>query len=75
MALWNPSPPSFWSAGFPNKVTVPCTNTFSLDLSACPVVSRTKLGLGINESAETERVIPMQPCLTYKQKHRENCFL
>ena len=29
MVLWDTSPPSSWSAGFPNKVAIPCPNTVS----------------------------------------------
>ena len=39
MVLWDTSPPSSRSAGFPNKVAIPYPNTSSLDLSACRVAS------------------------------------
>ena len=39
MVLWDTSPPSSWSAGFLNKVTIPCSNTSSLNLLACRVTS------------------------------------
>ena len=45
MVLWDTSPPSSWSAGFPNKVTIPCPNTSPLDLLACRAVSQYELGL------------------------------
>ena len=38
MALWDTSAPPSQSAGFPNKVTVPCLNNPSLDLLACCAV-------------------------------------
>ena len=43
MVLWDTSPPSSWSTGFLNKVTIPCLNTPSLDLLACCAVSSTSL--------------------------------
>ena len=46
MVLWDGSPPSSWSAGFPNKVTLPCPDTSSLDGLASRVASST--GSSIN---------------------------
>ena len=43
MVLWDTSPPSSQSAGFLNKVIIQCPNSLSLDVSACCVVSRTRL--------------------------------
>ena len=43
MVLWDTSPPSSWSAGFLNKVAIPCPNTLSLDLLTCRGVSSRKL--------------------------------
>ena len=50
---WNPdphktvfgdnSPPSSWSAGFLNKVAIPCLNTLSLNLLGCRAASRVSL--------------------------------
>ena len=48
MVLWDTSPPSSRSAGFLNKVTIPCPNTSSLDLLACRVVSSTSLDSVMN---------------------------
>ena len=39
MVLWDISPPSSRSAGFLNKVAIPCPNSLSLDLLACHAVS------------------------------------
>ena len=39
MVLWETSPLSFCSAGFLNKVTIPCLDNFSLDLLG-PVVQQ-----------------------------------
>ena len=41
--LWDTSMPSFQSAGFPNKYTIPCSSASSLDLLACHVVSSRSL--------------------------------
>ena len=41
--LWGTSPPSSQFAGFPNKVTIPCSSNLSLDLLACCVASSTSL--------------------------------
>ena len=47
MVLWDTNPPSFMSAGLPNKVTVSCPSNISLDLLACcPVSKQYELGLG-----------------------------
>ena len=35
--IWDTTPPSSQSAGFPNKVTIPCPNNSFLDLLACCV--------------------------------------
>ena len=43
MVLWDSSPPSSQSAGFPNKVTIPCPNNLSLDLLTCRAASSTSL--------------------------------
>ena len=43
LVLWDTSPPSSWSAGFPNKVTILCPNSSSLDLLACHVASSMSL--------------------------------
>jgi len=43
MVLWDSDPPFSWSAGFPNKVTVPCPSNLSLDLSACGGASSSNL--------------------------------
>ena len=43
MVLWDTSPPSSQSAGFPNKVNIPCPNNWSPDLLACRVVSSISL--------------------------------
>ena len=45
MVLWDTCPPSFQSAGFPNKVAIPCAGNWSLDLLACCVVSSMTLDL------------------------------
>ena len=45
MVLWDTSPSSSRSAGFPNKVTIPCHNNPSLKLLACCAASRTTLDL------------------------------
>ena len=45
MVLWDTSPPSSWSAGFPNKVAISCPNSLSLDLLARLVASSTSLDL------------------------------
>ena len=45
MVLWDTSTPSFQSAGFPNKHTIPCSSASSLDLLACHVVSSRSLDL------------------------------
>ena len=52
MVLWDTSPPP-QSAGFPNKVTVPCHNNSYLNLLVCPTVSSTSLNLvsDINRSS------------------------
>lgn len=47
MVLWDTSPSSSPSAGFPNKVAIPCPNTPSLDLLVCCAVSSTRLDLVI----------------------------
>ena len=40
MVPWDTSPPSSWSAGFPNKVTIPCPNNSSLCvLTYCTAMS------------------------------------
>ena len=39
MILWGTSSPSRWSAGFPNKVTIPFLKTSSL----CPLKSKVRL--------------------------------
>ena len=48
MVLWDTSPPSSQSAGFPNKVVIPVEflNNLSLDLLACRAMSSMSLGLG-----------------------------
>ena len=57
MVLWDTSPPLSLSAGFPNKVTIPCPNNLSLDLLACRAVgsmsldSVTQLAHKVGESA------------------------
>ena len=43
MVLWGTGPPSSLSAGFQNKVTVPCPNNSSLKFLACG--EQNKLGL------------------------------
>ena len=43
MVLWDTSPPSPRSAGFPNKVAIPCPNNSSLHWLACRVASSTSL--------------------------------
>ena len=43
MLLWDSDPPFSWSAGFPNKVTIPCPSNLSLDLSACCGTSSSNL--------------------------------
>ena len=35
MDLWDISPSSSWFAGFPSKVTIPCSNISSLNLLSC----------------------------------------
>ena len=45
MVLWDNNPLSPQSAGFPGKVTIPCTNTSSLDLLVYYVVSSMSLTL------------------------------
>ena len=45
MVLWDTSPPSSRSAGFLNKVTIPCPNISSLNLWACCAVSSMSLEL------------------------------
>ena len=45
MVLWNTSPPSSRSAGFLNKVVIPCPNSLSLDLLVCRAVSSMSLDL------------------------------
>ena len=39
MILWDTSSPPFWSAGFPNKVTIPCPKTSSF----CPMTRNMRL--------------------------------
>ena len=47
MVLWGTSPPSFMSAGFPNKVAVSRPSNISLALLACCTASKqSELGLG-----------------------------
>ena len=41
--LWDTSPPSSPSAGFLNKVAIPCPKDSSLNFLACPVASGTSL--------------------------------
>ena len=41
--FWDSSLPSSRSAGFPNKVSIPCLNTSSPDLLACCAASRASL--------------------------------
>ena len=43
LVLWDTSSLSSLSAGFPNKVTIPCPNNLSLGLLACNVASRISL--------------------------------
>ena len=43
MVLWDTSPPSSRSAGFPSKVTIPCPNNLSLELLACHAAGSTSL--------------------------------
>ena len=43
VVLWETSPPSSRSAGFLNKVTIPCPNTSSLDVLACHAVNSISL--------------------------------
>ena len=45
MVLWGMSLPSSWSAGFLNKVTIPCPSNSSLGLSVCCVVGSASLDL------------------------------
>ena len=45
MVLWDTSPASPQSAGFPKKVANPCPNNLFLDLLACGVVSSISLDL------------------------------
>lgn len=45
MVLWDTGPPSSGSAGFLNRVTIPCPNNLSLSLLACHVVSTMNLVL------------------------------
>ena len=40
MVLWDTSPPSSWSAGFPNEVAIPCPNNRSLNSLVCHAASR-----------------------------------
>ena len=48
MILWDCSPTSSRSAGFPNKVAIPRPNNSSLDLLACRVASRSHVVLPID---------------------------
>ena len=43
MVLWDVRSPSFWSAGFPNKIAIPCPNMLPLDLLARCMVSSMSL--------------------------------
>ena len=43
MVLWDTSQPSPWSAGFLNRVTVPCPSISSLDLLTCCAASSMSL--------------------------------
>lgn len=43
MVLWDVRSPSFWSAGFPNKIAIPCPNMLPLDLLAHCMVSSMSL--------------------------------
>ena len=45
MVLWDTSPSSSQSAGFPNKVAIPCPDTSSPDLLACREASSMSLDL------------------------------
>ena len=60
--VWDMSPPSSQFAGFPDKVVVPCPNTWSLDSLACRSVRSTSLDLVIHshsyftgEEAKTQK--------------------
>ena len=48
IVLWDFSPSPSWSAGFPNKVTIPCPNTSSLNLIGLAGSEQGELGLGKN---------------------------
>ena len=63
MVLWDMSPPSSWSAGFP------CPNSLSLDLLACCGVSSTSLDL-VTQTLEEDgdgsgagSLVERTPCL------------
>lgn len=45
MVLWDTSPTSLQSAGFPNKVAIPCPNNLFLDLLTCHTGEQYKLKL------------------------------
>ena len=45
MVLWDTSPPSSWSTGFLNKVTILCPNNPSLNLLSYYTASHMNLGL------------------------------
>ena len=61
MVLWNSSPPSSWSAGFTNKVTVPCPNKSSLSLLVCCTASSMSLGLDSMGKENQDSVLSLKP--------------
>ena len=78
MVLWETSSPSSLSAGFLNKVSVPCPISSSLNLSACRAASSTSLELATDRhsySPHSHTVTPRQSDFAAPLVRRWNLFL
>ena len=60
MVFWDSGPPFSWSAGFPNKVTIPCPSNLSLDLLACRGASSSNLDLIIGSHLRNQVIKNME---------------
>ena len=60
MVLWDSGPPFSWSAGFPNKVTIPCPSNLSLDLLVCRGASSSNLDLIIGSHLRNQVIKNME---------------
>ena len=56
MLLWDSAPPSSWSAGFPNKVTIPGPTT-RLSFVGLQCSEQYNLGLNILKSPMRSRIM------------------